>query len=77
MDKPPKGEKTAAPEQRYRRALERGMTDYTFDAAHFDGTSVGHVEKLVLATGAVNSVEGLQGADLVRALAFDPAFQLK
>ncbi|HEY2629176.1 MAG TPA: DUF1800 family protein, partial [Usitatibacter sp.] len=66
-----------APEQRYRRMLERGMTDYAFDTTHFDGTSAGHVEKLVLATGAVNSVEGLQGADLVRALATDPAFQLK
>jgi uncharacterized protein (DUF1800 family) len=69
--------KGSGPEQRYRRMLERGMTDYAFDTSHFEGTSAGHVEKLVLATGAVNSLEGLQGADLVRALANDPAFQLK
>ncbi|HLX22834.1 MAG TPA: DUF1800 domain-containing protein [Usitatibacter sp.] len=66
-----------APEQRYRRMLERGMTDYTFDAQHFGGTSVGHVERLVLATAPVNSMNGLEGAELVRALAFDPTFQLK
>lgn len=65
------------PEQRYRRALERGMADYTFDTGLFSGTSVGHVERLVLATAAVNSVHDLEGADLVRALASDPAFQLK
>jgi uncharacterized protein (DUF1800 family) len=69
--------KANGPEQRYRRMLDRGMTDYTFDASHFDGTSVRHVERLVLATGAVNSTEGLQGPELVRALASDPAFQLK
>jgi hypothetical protein len=66
-----------APEQRYRRMLDRGMTDYTFDAQHFSGTSVGHVEKLVLAMAPVNSMSGLEGAELVRALAYDPTFQLK
>jgi len=76
-DAPSGDGKGNAPEQRYRRMLERGMADYTFDSTHFNGTSVGHVEKLVLATSAVNSVEGLEGAELVRALASDPAFQLK
>jgi uncharacterized protein (DUF1800 family) len=76
-DMPSNDTKGNGPEQRYRRMLERGMSDYAFDTSRFDGTSAGHVEKLVLATGAVNSVEGLQGAELVRALATDPAFQLK
>ena len=66
-----------APEQRYRRMLERGMTDYTFDAQRFAGTSAGHVERLVLAMAPVNSMNGLEGAELVRALASDPTFQLK
>ena len=67
----------AAPgEQRYRRMLERGMQDYAFDPSKLprDGA---RLRSLVLATEPVNSTEGLHGADLVRALVADPAYQLQ
>ncbi|HST01038.1 MAG TPA: DUF1800 domain-containing protein [Usitatibacter sp.] len=72
-----KEEGAAAPgEQRYRRMLERGMQDYAFDPSKLprDGA---RLRSLVLATEPVNSTEGLQGADLVRALVADPAYQLQ
>jgi hypothetical protein len=72
-----KEEGAAAPgEQRYRRMLERGMQDYAFDPSKLprDGA---RLRSLVLAAEPVNSTEGLQGADLVRALVADPAYQLQ
>jgi uncharacterized protein (DUF1800 family) len=72
-----KEEGAAAPgEQRYRRMLERGMQDYAFDPSKLprDGA---RLRSLVLATEPANSTEGLQGADLVRALVADPAYQLQ
>jgi len=65
-----------AQEKRYRRALERGMGDYVLDASVLPARPE-RLEKLVLAMPAVDTVKGLEGAELVRALAFDPTFQLK
>jgi len=74
--------KAKNPEERYRRMLERGMASYGFDQerfsrmlAHGEG---GNVERLALATKAVNGVAPeLDGAERMRALVTDPAFQLK
>ena len=63
-------------EQRYRRMLERGMSDYAFDPSKVP-RSPARLEKLALAAAPVNPVSGLDGPDLVRALVADPAFQLK
>jgi hypothetical protein len=76
--------KSNAPEQRLRRAMERGMAGYGFDAERFARSVAAgadrpaRIERLVLATPAVNAV----GADLdeperIRFLVADPAYQLK
>jgi len=73
----PKAAQGAAPgEQRYRRALERGMSDYVFDPSKLPRDEA-RLRTLVLATAPVNSTDGLQGADLVRALVADPSYQLQ
>jgi len=66
----------APAEQRYRRMLERGMADYAFDESRMPAAPA-RVAKLALAVPPVNSISGLEGAELVRALVADPAFQLK
>ncbi|HUL96957.1 MAG TPA: DUF1800 domain-containing protein [Usitatibacter sp.] len=75
-DAPRDETQAGAQEQRYRRALERGMSDYAFDASRVPASRE-RLERLVLATAPVDPVEGLEGAELARSLAFDPAFQLK
>jgi uncharacterized protein (DUF1800 family) len=69
-------EARGGPEQRYRRMLERGMSDYAFDLSRVPGDPA-RLRALVLAADPVNASEGLQGAELVRALVADPAYQLK
>ena len=67
----------AAPgEGRYRRMLERGMADYAFDPSKLPRDR-SRLVSLVLAATPVNSIEGLEGAELVRALVSDPAYQLQ
>jgi len=63
-------------EQRYQRMLERGMSEYAFDPSKLPHDAA-RVRALVLATAPVNPTEGLQGADLARALVADPAYQLQ
>jgi len=76
--------KEKGPGERYRRMMERGMADYTFDGERFirslpvsaDGAA--RVDRLVLATAPVNPVpEDADAADRVRALVADPAYELK
>ena len=76
--------KQRGPGERYRRMMERGMADYTFDAERFirslpvsaDGAA--RVDQLVLATAAVNPApEDADAAERVRVLVADPAYQLK
>ncbi len=75
--------KSKAPEERYRRMLERGMADYAFDSDRFARSvpkAAGEeaLERLVLATAAVNRVPpDLDQRERVRGLVADPAFQLK
>jgi uncharacterized protein (DUF1800 family) len=69
---------------RFRRMLERGMTDYAFDAGRFsramdsrDG-GAGSLEHLALATPPVSaSGDERDLVERVRLLVADPAFQLK
>jgi uncharacterized protein (DUF1800 family) len=70
--------------ERYRRLMERGMADYTFDGERFirrlpvsaDGAA--RVDKLVLATAPVNPApEDADAAERVRVLVADPAYELK
>jgi uncharacterized protein (DUF1800 family) len=71
-------------EARLRRAIERGMATYGFDAARW-GQSVAassdrptHIERLVLAMPAVNRAStDLEEADRVRSFVADPAYQLR
>jgi uncharacterized protein (DUF1800 family) len=68
------------PGARYRRMLERGMADYSFDAERFARTlgKGAAFEPLVLATAPVNTPPlDLDAHERVRALVADPAFQLK
>jgi hypothetical protein len=76
--------KPKEPGERYRRMIERGMADYTFDGERFirslpvsaDGAA--RVDKLVLATAPVNPVpEEADAAERVRVLVVDPAYELK
>jgi uncharacterized protein (DUF1800 family) len=72
--------KGAGAGQRYRRMLERGMADYSFDADHFDRSmaDAARIDRLVLASDAVSPVPaGADPAEHVRALVADPAYQLK
>jgi hypothetical protein len=74
--------KAKNPGERYRRMLERGMASYGFDPQRFSRTLApaagGNVERLALATKAVNRVAPeLDDAERMRALVTDPAFQLK
>jgi uncharacterized protein (DUF1800 family) len=64
---------------RLRRMLERGMASYTFDAARWTRSiDADHIERLVLATPAVNPVVvGMDSIERVRGLVADPAYQLK
>ena len=72
-----------APGERYRRMLERGMSDYAFDAERFDrvlasAPGPARIDRLLLATDAVNALpDGLDSAERVRALVADPAYQLR
>ena len=70
--------------ERYRRMMERGMADYTFDGERFirslpvsaDGAA--RVDMLVLAAAPVNPApEDADAAERVRTLVADPAYQLK
>ncbi|HEX4333072.1 MAG TPA: DUF1800 domain-containing protein [Usitatibacter sp.] len=63
-------------EQRLARMLERGMSDYAFDPSRLPRDPT-RLRTLALATAPVNSTEGLEGAELVRALVSDPAYQLQ
>ncbi len=72
-----------APGARLRRMMERGMGSYAFDPERWahslapDSRSA-DLDHLVLATAAVNAVPAdLDAAARVRALAADPAYQLK
>ncbi|HXF80590.1 MAG TPA: DUF1800 domain-containing protein [Usitatibacter sp.] len=65
-----------AGEQRYRRMLERGMSDYVFDPSRLPRDPA-RLKTLILATAPVNSTDGLEGPELVRALVADPAYQLQ
>ena len=73
----------AAPGERYRRMLERGMNDYAFDADRFTRTlakpeDAARIDRLVLATDAVNGVAPeLDLAERMHALVTDPAYQLR
>ena len=76
--------KQRGPGERYRRMMERGMADYTFDGERFirslpvsaDGAA--RVDNLVLAATAVNPApEDADAAERVRVLVADPAYQLK
>jgi uncharacterized protein (DUF1800 family) len=63
-----------------RRALERGMTDYAFDAARWQKSlaASSNREQLVLAMPAVNPPAApADEADRVRGLVADPAYQLR
>ena len=74
-----KGE-AGGPEARARRMMERGLQAYAFDWWRWSRTLQrgSSVEALMLATAAVNPVPpGTDGAELVRFLASDPAYQLK
>ena len=68
------------PEARFRRLMERGMQTYAFDWERWSrsldrGSSI---EGLVLATAAVNAAPtDAEGAERVRLLVSDPAYQLK
>jgi hypothetical protein len=72
------------PEARFRRMMERGMATYSFD---WDKWSKSFppgerrepaISQFLLATPATNPVAaGMDGRELVRALAGDPAYQLK
>jgi hypothetical protein len=58
----------------------RDMSPYAFDAGHWAGTLApgADIAGLVLARPAVYAAPaGVEGADLVRHLVSDPAFQLK
>ncbi|MGZ5099852.1 MAG: DUF1800 domain-containing protein [Usitatibacter sp.] len=74
----------ASDELRLRRAIERGMATYGFDAQRW-GQSVApssdrpvRIERLVLAMPAVNRADpDLDEADRVRSLIADPAYQLR
>ena len=68
------------PEARFRRMMERGMQTYAFDWDRWSRTLErgAPVASLVLATAAVNPAPaGAEGAELVRHLVADPAYQLK
>jgi uncharacterized protein (DUF1800 family) len=70
----------AGPEARMRRMMERGMQTYAFDGERWSRTldRGSRVEALVLAADAVNPApQGAAGAELVRHLVVDPAYQLK
>jgi uncharacterized protein (DUF1800 family) len=72
------------PQARFRRMMERGMATYSFD---WDKWSKSFppgerrepaIERFVLATPAVNPVAAdMDGRELIRTLAGDPAYQLK
>ncbi|HSN20970.1 MAG TPA: DUF1800 domain-containing protein, partial [Usitatibacter sp.] len=71
------------PGDRLRRLMERGMGDYAFDGRRWE-ESLGaapreaDIDRLVLASAAVDPVPaGLHPAARARALAADPAYQLK
>ncbi len=53
-------------EQRYRRMLERGMSDYAFDESRVPAATA-RVTRLALAVPPVNSVSGLEGDTGARA----------
>ncbi|HEX4781930.1 MAG TPA: DUF1800 domain-containing protein [Usitatibacter sp.] len=76
VGEPAPAAKGAGEAQRYQRLLERGMADYAFDPSRVPGDPA-RLRALVLAADPVNSIEGLEGADLARALVADPAYQLK
>jgi len=76
--------KPKGPGERYRRIMERGMADYSFDGERFirslpvsaDGAA--RVDKLVLATPPVNAPpDDADAAERVRVLVADPAYELK
>jgi hypothetical protein len=68
------------PEARLRRALERGMQTYAFDWDRWSRTlgKSANLDHLVLATAPVNPpADDAVGAERVRQLVADPAYQLK
>jgi uncharacterized protein (DUF1800 family) len=75
----PKAPETG-PEARLRRAMERGMQTYAFDWDRWSRTlgKDATLDHLVLATAPVNPPEeDASGAERVRMLVADPAYQLK
>jgi uncharacterized protein (DUF1800 family) len=68
------------PEARLRRAMERGMQTYAFDWDRWSRTlgKSANLDRLVLATAPVNPpMDDAAGAERVRQLVADPAYQLK
>ncbi len=82
---PERGEeaKGKGPEQRFRRLMERGMAGYGFDAERFARSVAAtsdrsdRIERLVLATAAVNRPIETEELERLRSLVSDPAYQLK
>jgi uncharacterized protein (DUF1800 family) len=77
-------EKEASPEARLRRQMARGLASYAFEWDRFAkdlGPAKGREERLVRLVLAVPPVtppaESAEGADLVRQLTADPAYQLR
>jgi uncharacterized protein (DUF1800 family) len=75
-----KAEAAKGPETRLRRLLERGAPSYAFDWDRWSRTlgRDASIQTMALATAAVVSPPAnTEGADLVRFLVSDPAYQLK
>jgi uncharacterized protein (DUF1800 family) len=68
----------ATPEERVRRALDRGMAGYAFDAPRWQSAvRAERIEPLVLAMAPVNHDEAADDVERFRALVSDPAYQLR
>jgi uncharacterized protein (DUF1800 family) len=79
---PETGMSAAAPgkgrQEQARRLMERGLANYRVDWDKWSAARSDHVDKLVLAIAPANDVSAeITGADRVRRLAVDPAYQLK
>ncbi len=77
-------DREATPEARLRRQMARGLASYAFEWGRFEkdlGTANGRDERLVQLVLALPPVtpppEGAEGAELVRQLTADPAYQLR
>ena len=75
----PMREPATDPQERFRRAMERGLAAYRVDWERWPGHRAGEsVDRLVLAVAPALPVpDDVRGLERVRRLAGDPAFQLK